>query len=135
VRAFRRAAVLVLGALLLVGVATYVAGEIVEVAVLRTTGERGRVVETKLWVADLDGTPWVRVARPGRQWFQRLRAHPEVELARGGETRRYLARPDASEEAKRAVDAAFAAKYGAVDAWYGLLLRNLSVPVRLDPVK
>src|SRR5690606_16704061 len=55
----------VLGALAL---ATYVAGEQNEVAVLRTVDASGATHETKLWVVDLDGTPWVRVARPRRAW-------------------------------------------------------------------
>ena len=117
-----------------VGVATYVAGERTEVAKLRTVDAQGVVHETKLWVVDHDGAAWVRVARPERQWFQRLKQHPEIELVRnGGPPQRVRASPDPSEETKAALDAAFRAKYGLVDWWYGVLLRRAPIPVRLDP--
>ena len=117
-----------------IGAATYVAGELTEVAKLRTVDAQGVVHETKLWVVDHDGSTWVRVARPERQWFQRLKQHPEIELVRdGGGPRRMRATPDPSVETKAALDAAFRAKYGVVDWWYGVLLRRSPIPVRLDP--
>lgn len=117
--------------LVAVAVGTYLAGEQVEVAVLRTVDADGSPHDTKLWVVELDGTPWVRVARPERRWFVRLRAHPEVELVRGGRTARYRAVP--RPEARERADDAFAAKYGAVDWWYGILLRSHAIPVQLVP--
>jgi hypothetical protein len=121
-------------ALVGVAVATYVAGELTEVAKLRTVDAQGVVHETKLWVVDRDGATWVRVARPERQWFQRLKQHPEIELVRdGGPPQRMRASPDPSQETKAALDAAFRAKYGLVDWWYGVLLRRSPIPVRLDP--
>jgi hypothetical protein len=42
-----------------------------------------------------------------------------------------VAEPQPGAEAAAAVDAAFRAKYGAVDWWYGVLLRREAVPVRL----
>lgn len=123
-----------LAALLLVALATYLAGEQVEVAVLRTVDDTGARHDTKLWVVDHDGAPWVRVARPERHWFQRLQRHPEIEIVRGGGAPQpVVAKPDASPEAKAALDAAFRAKYGATDWWYGVLLRRAAVPVRLEP--
>ena len=113
----------------------YAAGERVEVAVLRTLDESGAPHDTKLWIVDHDGAPWVRVARPERQWFERLRRHPEIELVRqGAPPQRVLAKPDASPEARAALDAAFRAKYGATDWWYGVLLRRAPVPIRLERV-
>jgi hypothetical protein len=38
-------------------------------------------------------------------------------------------------EARRRVDEAFAARYGIVDGWYGVVLRSDPVPVRLDPAE
>jgi hypothetical protein len=132
-RAIRWAAVgLVL--LALVAAATYVAGEQTEVVVLRTFDRAGQAHETKLWVVDHEGAPWVRVANPERAWFQRLRAEPRVELVRGGMTQSVVARPQNGMEARAAVDRAFRAKYGAVDWWYGVLLRRDAIPVRLEPV-
>ena len=123
-----------LALLVVLAVGTYVAGEQTEVAQLRTLDEAGVVHETKLWVVDHDGAAWVRVARPERQWFQRLKRHPEIMIVRnGGPPQRVHASPDPSDATKAALDAAFREKYGIVDWWYGLLLRRAPVPVRLDP--
>ena len=127
-----RIAAAAVAALGLVAVATWVAGERVEVVVLRTFDADGTPHETKMWIVDHAGRPWVRVAKPGRAWYQRLLAHPDVELLRGDQTLPLRAVPDPSPEARRAVDAAFAARYGWADAWYGLLLRRDPVPIRLD---
>jgi hypothetical protein len=128
---------LVLVALVVLGVvaaATYVAGEQTEVAVLRTVDEQGLWYDTSLWVVDYDGAPWVRVARPERTWFQRLLRDPHAQIVRAGIAREVMASPQDSERTRANVDAAFRAKYGAVDWWYGLLLRRGAIPVRLDPV-
>lgn len=124
----------ILAVLFVVGVATWVAGERTEVAVLRTTDGAGAVRETKLWVIDLDGTAWVRVARPERSWFRRLRERPEVELVRHGVARPYRAIEIQDPEMRARVDAAFRDKYGLVDWWYGLVLRRDPRPIRLDPL-
>lgn len=130
----RRALWATLGILALLGVGSWLAGERTEVVVLRTFDAAGAVYETRLWAVDQGGAVWVRVANPGRAWYQRLRANPRVELIRERRKRAMLAAPDESPEARRAVDAAFSAKYGLVDAWYGLLLRRDPVPIRLTPV-
>jgi uncharacterized protein DUF2255 len=130
----KRIALVVVLALALVAVGTYVAGERTEVAVLRTVDELGGPHDTKLWVVDYDGAPWVRVARPQRQWYQRLLHEPHAQLERGDVEQAVLAHPDESAETRARVDAAFRAKYGAVDWWYGLLLRRGAIPVRLDPI-
>jgi hypothetical protein len=111
-----------------------VAGEQTEVAMLRTIDESGAAHETKLWVVDLDGTPWVRVARPQRNWFERLRQHADVELIRNGVVQPHRAVEISDEDTRRRVDQAFREKYGVVDWWYGLLLRRDPIPVRLDPM-
>ena len=113
--------------------ATYVAGELREVATLRSFDADGAAHETQLWIVDHGGSPWIRVARPERAWYRRLSAQPEVELARGGDFQPYTARPDPSPAAAAAIDAAFRAKYGWTDAWYGLLLRSGPIPVELVP--
>ena len=120
--------------LALVAAGTYVAGERTEVVVLRTLDGEGGGHETKLWVVDHEGAPWVRVANPERAWFQRLRAEPRAELVRNGVTQGVLARPRNGTEARAALDRAFRAKYGVVDWWYGVLLRRDAIPVRLEPV-
>lgn len=114
-------------------VGTWVAGEQTEVAVLRTVDESGAGRETKLWVVDLDGSPWVRVARPERSWFAQLRNRPEVELVRHGVALPYRAIEIEDPAMRERVDAAFRDKYGLVDWWYGLLLRRDPRAIRLDP--
>ena len=122
-----------LAVLAALAVGTYVAGERTEVAVLRTVDEGGAARETKLWVVDLDGSPWVRVARPERTWFARLRNRPEVELVRHGVALPYRAIEIEDSAMRARVDAAFRDKYGLVDWWYGLLLRRDPRAIRLDP--
>jgi hypothetical protein len=112
---------------------TWVAGERTEVVLLHTRDASGQDFATKLWVVDLGPEPWVRVANPRRGWYQRLLANPEVVLERGGRSEPRIARPDTSVEARKALDEAFAEKYGWVDAWYGLLVRRDAVPIRLEP--
>ena len=114
--------------------ATYVAGEQTEVARLTTRDEQGKEWVTKMWVADVEGIPWVRVANPTRGWYLRLLANPSVRLERGGRSEPRIAVPDDSPEAHAIVDEVFAQKYGWVDAWYGLLVRRDPIPIRLNPM-
>jgi hypothetical protein len=127
----RRLVVGTVAALLLLGLATFVAGERNEVVVLRTKDDAGAVHETKMWCVDHDGAPWVRVANAERHWYRRLVAHPDVDLVRKGETSARVARPDAARRLE--LDGAFAANYGLTDFWYGALLRRGPIPIRLDP--
>jgi hypothetical protein len=126
-----RTLLVVLGILLALAIGTYLAGEQTEVVVLRTFDAQGTVHETKMWAVDHQGAVWVRVANPERGWYQRLLAQPRALLVRDGRTAAVRAVPDESPAARTAIDAAFAEKYGWVDAWYGLLLRRGAVPVRL----
>jgi hypothetical protein len=77
-------ALAMLGVLVAVAAATYVAGEQTEVVVIRTRDGGGETYDTKVWAVDHDGVPWVRVANPERFWFQRLARDPHVQLIRGG---------------------------------------------------
>ena len=97
---------------------------------LHTRDERGVEFATRMWVVDLGDVTWVRVANPRRGWYRRLLANPRVELERGGRVEARLAIPDSRPETRLAVDEAFAAKYGLVDRWYGLLVR--ATPCRSD---
>jgi hypothetical protein len=130
----RRALLALVSALVLVALATYLAAERTEVAVLRTLDGAGAVHETKLWVVDVDNTPWLRAARSGRAWLERIRERPDVELVRDGVARPYRAVVLTDPATRERVDAAFAAKYGVTNWWYGLALRKDPVPVRLDPI-
>lgn len=129
-----RPLLLLIGALpLFVAAGTWALGERIEVAVLRTFSADGHGHDTKLWVVDHQGQPWLRGVRPDLRWLERIRENPRVELVRHGATTVYTATIDESPEAKRAVEAAMAAKYGWIDRWYEFLMRFEPIPVRLDP--
>jgi hypothetical protein len=129
----RRLIAIVLSGLFLIALGTYIAGEQTEVAVLRTYDDAGAPYDTKMWIADVGGTPYVRIGRAGRSWGERLKAHPDVELLRGGATLPCSASVVTDERLQHAIDDAFAVKYGWVDWWYGVVLRRSPVPVALVP--
>ena len=123
---------IVISGILLLTLGTYLAGERTEIAVLRTFDDAGAPQETKLWVAEVDGVPYVRIGRAGSGWGERLKANPEVELVRAGDTLPCTATLVTDAALHRSVDEAFAVKYGWVDWWYGVVLRRDPVPVRLS---
>jgi F420H(2)-dependent quinone reductase len=129
-----RGLLVLLGAIpLLVAGGSYLAGEQIEVVALRTLDSEGHPHDTKLWIVDYQGRPWVRAARPKLGWVERIRANPRVELVRGGKTEAYTAEIVESPDEKRAIDAAVSAKYGWVDRWYEFVVRHETTPIRLDP--
>ena len=129
-----RGLLVLLGAIpLLVAGGSYLAGEQIEVVALRTVDGEGHPHDTKLWIVDYQGRPWVRAARPKLGWVERIRANPRVELVRGGKTEAYTAEIVESPDEKRAIDAAISAKYGWVDRWYEFVVRHETTPIRLDP--
>jgi Uncharacterized protein conserved in bacteria (DUF2255) len=123
----------VLALLVTVGVLTYVAGEMTEVAILRTYDKGGAPHDTKLWVVDYNGTSWVRVGKPRRLWYRRLLRRPSVELRRGPHTYSVTAHAHTDLETRQALDQRFREKYGLVDWWYGVLIRRGAVPIQLEP--
>lgn len=129
----RRLALIALSGVFLLGLGTYIAGEQTEVAVLRTHDDAGQAYETKMWVVDVDGRAFVRIGRPGRGWGERARAHPDVELIRGDVTTPCTVAVVDDPELIRRIDDAFAAKYGWVDWWYGVVVRSHAIALRLDP--
>ena len=132
---FRTAILASLAVWAVLSLGSYLAGERVEVVRLHTRDSMGKEFTTKLWVVDLGDVTWIRVAQPQRAWYLRLLANPRVELERGGRLEARLAIPEPSPETTRTVDEAFAAKYGWVDRWYGLLTRKHAVPIRLVSVE
>ena len=103
-----------------------------EVVTLRTALADGGSKETRLWVVDLDGVPWLHSA--GDAWVERFAGNPVVELERNGEIRRYEAHAVPGPHPR--IDALLREKYGGADVW----VRTLSpcgddtVPVRLEPL-
>jgi len=85
-----------------------------------------------MWIVDHEGAAWVRVARPERAWYQRLRANRRAELVRRGTTQPVLAQPRDDEHTRARLDRVFRERYGLVDWWYGVLLRRHAIPIRLD---
>jgi hypothetical protein len=130
----RRLALIILSAWVLLALGTYLAGERTEVAVLHTYDSGGGdPKETKMWVVDYEGAPYVRIGRPGRGWGERAKAHPDVELTRSGQTTPRHAAVITDPTVLSAVDAAFADKYGWVDWWFGVVIRKNPETLRLDP--
>jgi len=129
----RRLVLILLSALFLLALGTYIAGEQTEVAVLRTFDPDQTPHDTKMWIVDYQGHAYVRVGRQGRPWGERAHAHPDVELSRGGVATPVHATFVDDSPTLQAVDAAFRAKYGWVDWWFGLVLRSHATTVRLDP--
>jgi hypothetical protein len=129
----RRLALIALSALVLLALGTFIAGEQTEVAHLRTFNAAGEPHETKMWVVDLGGRPYVRIGRAGRGWGEELKANPSVDLIRASGTVPCTASIVTDDTLHHKIDEAFAVKYGWVDWWYGVVLRHDPVPVRLDP--
>jgi hypothetical protein len=121
-----------LSGLCLIGLGTHLAGDQTEVAVPRTLDAAGAPHETKLWVADLGGRPYVRSGLSQRSWGDRPKTHPDVELIRGGATVPCTATSASELEVQHSVDEAFALKYGWLDEWYGVVLRHAPIPIRLE---
>lgn len=105
-----------------------------EVVTLTTTNAAGARFETSVWVVEDGGSLWLRSGRPDAQWLARLRARPEISIARHEERAAYRAVPLDDDGARSRVNAAMAEKYGAADR---ILARFVplerSVPIRLDP--
>ncbi len=129
----RRLLGIALSGLFLLGLGTYIAGEQTEVAVLRTRDDAGVAHDTKMWVVDVDGRPYVRIGRPGRGWGERAKAHPDVDLIRGDVTIPCNAAVVEDPALIERIDEAFATKYGWVDWWYGVVVRSHAVALRLEP--
>lgn len=103
-----------------------------EVVTLRTADEDGTVLETRLWIVDVDGAAWLHSAGPA--WAERFQGSPVVEVDRDGQTGRYTAilAPERHPE----IDAALRRKYGLADRWVRFLApcSEDTIPVRLDAV-
>jgi len=130
---FRGLLLLVASLPVLVAGGTWVVGQQIEVAVLRTYGADGHGHDTKLWVVDHQGQPWLRAGGERLSWIERIRQNPRVELVRHGVTTAYTASIDDAPEAKLAVNAAMADKYGWIDRWFEIFARHDPIAIRLDP--
>ena len=102
-----------------------------EVVVLRTTEPDGSRLETRLWIVDNGGVPYLHGG--DSDWMRNLTARPIVEVERGGTTRRYRATPVWGGRHPR-LHELFRAKYGLADRWVRFIApdRDTTRAVRLD---
>jgi len=101
-----------------------------EVIVLRTEGPDGAWRESRLWIVDEGGFPYLHGANSA--WMRNLRERPIVEVERAGETHRYRAvvvpgpHPVIHERLRE--------KYGFADRWVRFVGPDdeNTAPVRLE---
>ena len=130
----RRLAAVLAAAVLAFAAVTLLALEGREVVQLRTVTPEGGVRSTRTWVADADGAMWVEAANVQRPFLLDLRAHPDIELVRGGTIRPVHAIAVPGLDAHRKIRSLLAEKYGWADCWIGLLAdTSHSEAVRLEP--
>lgn len=117
-----------------------------EVVVVNEPTPTGGVHKARLWIVDDGRYSWIHPGSANAQWWvQHMDVNPIVEIDRGGEKRRYRARPDPEAHAK--VHQLLRQKYGVADMWVrflegtdtrsGLLTwgeKCKTTPIRLEPV-
>lgn len=105
-----------------------------EVVVLETLDAEGRPHETRLWLVEHRGHPWLRAGQPGSGWLLRIEEHPEVRLTRDGHTGSYRARPARDPEIRDRIHALMAEKYGWAESVIAASRDgSQSIPVELVP--
>lgn len=126
----------IVGIAVLIFLVLYIASESGEVVVLQTPNlEKGGIRETRLWVVDHNGSPWLRAGNPESAW---LRALPEGEmtqvvLIRGEDVLQMMAVP--TPEERDTINDLMNQKYGWADSLVCLLSpRDKKVPIHLVPV-
>ena len=130
----RRLALVLAAGVLGFAAVTLVALEGREVVQLRTITPEGGVRSTRTWVADAEGAMWVEAANVQRPFLLDLRAHPDIELVRGGTILPVRAVAVPGPDAHRKIRSLLAEKYGWADCWIGLLAdTSHSEAVRLEP--
>jgi len=109
------------------------ASERIEVVVLHTHDASGAAHDTRLWVVDHDGSPWLRAGSVESKWYKRVAADPQIGLTRGATELRYHATPVPA--ARDVINDLMRAKYGWGDLFIGWMIggRDTAIPVRLDP--
>ncbi len=126
---------LLLGAVLLAAflLVTYWALESSEVARITTYPAGGEPRTTHVWVAELDGDPWLEAGTPENAWYRDVLEDPRLRLEfEGAAAREFRAQtvPGRSGD----VRAALRARYGWRDRWVGMFVdASRSLAVRLDP--
>jgi hypothetical protein len=126
---------IVLGLAALFVATIFLASESGEVVTLTTYDAAGAPHASRIWVVDDAGAQWLRAGLRKNAWYQRLVAHPEVEVRRGAVSGRYRAVAVETDAARDRVHALMAAKYGLADRYISMIRDGKgSVAVRLDPL-
>jgi hypothetical protein len=100
-----------------------------EVIVLRTENPDGAWLESRLWIVDEGGFPYLHGADSA--WMRNLKERPTVEVVRAGETHRY--RAIVVPGPHPAIHELLRAKYGIADRWVRFVGREKNAaPVRLE---
>jgi hypothetical protein len=107
-----------------------VASESGEVVVVTTTDAAGQTEETRLWVVDYDGGPWLRAGSPAAGWYQRMMEIPSITVQRGDRTFTALIQSDESKRDQ--INKLMNEKYGWADDYIGVLFgRDDAIPIQL----
>ena len=119
------------GLLSTIGIAQLVASESGEVVILTTRDEAGASHETRLWVVDHEGAPWLRAGASVQGWYARLAAEPQTEVERNGTKAAYTALPEPA--LRELINGLMLTKYGWADQFIGVLFgRDDAIPIRLE---
>ena len=119
---------------LLFGALTWTALELREVVVIRTRGNDGSLRETRIWIAEEDGSWWLEAASPESAWYRDVIIEPRVEIVRGDRAVPARVTPIPGPEGHRKIRRLFRQKYGLADAWIGLIQDgSRSIAVRAEP--
>lgn len=132
VRAVAASVGALLGALAVIGGATWVALEGHEVAVIHTMSPDGVACQTRVWIVDAGGLEWVEAATPERPFYRHVLANPRVVVERAGRREERIAEIAANPAGHRHVRELLRAKYGWADRWVALLQdTSQSIAIRL----
>jgi hypothetical protein len=131
VRIVARIIVVLLAVLVAITAGSMLASESGEVVVLHTIDAAGAPHETRLWVVDDAGRPWLRAGSADSGWFAQLRDRPDVRILRNGQTLQVRAVPEVA--ARGRINDLMSEKYGWADAYIGFFFgREDAVPIRLE---
>jgi hypothetical protein len=134
-RAMKKTLVLtVIGAIVAFVILTVIALEGAEVALLHTALGNQQPRQTRVWVADVDGSPWIEAANPEREFYRDILEAPEVVLERNGMLFEYRAVPLSGTSSHDLIRSRLRDKYGWADEWIGMLTDTSgSIAIRLEP--
>lgn len=103
-----------------------------EIVMITTIDPHGRDQVTEVWIVELPRGTYLRAGSPDVGWLERLRAHPEITVERGGEVSSFRAVPDDGNAIREQVNQAMSEKYGFADRLWGRFSdRGHAIPIRL----